>query len=148
MKFAILLSLAFLVCINGKSQSEISFSETVSYINHILESNTQNRWCVYKMQADKYGHLKFFSAMGEYWFNINDVIRIDMPYYFAFNKYYKIKCSISDCEMGYTLNKQNEKENAIWPGIGLQFLEIEYEDQSRLINAFKHLKELTNDPFK
>jgi len=151
MRYLLVTLLLLTFAFQSKSQTNVSFYETVTYINNILSSNNKDRWCVYKMQADKFGNVKFFCTMGQYWFNINDALDVTIDYFFSFPSDYKVKCSMGgECDMGYLLDKNNERENAVWPGSfgGFQFSNLEYQDLSRLAKAFKHLKSITKDPFK
>lgn len=139
--FTILASILFST--SGKSQSSISFPETVTYINNILKSNRKDRWCVYKMDADKYGNVKFYCTMGQYWFNINDALDVNNNN-FKFPRYYEVKFSLGN-EGVMSYNEQN----SFWPGPygGAEFINLANQDKSRLDKAFKYLKILTKDPF-
>ena len=112
---------------------------------------TKDRWSIYIMQADRFGNVRFFCMMGQYWFNINDALEISDSNFFSFSPLYKVECTLGgDCDMSYLINKNNQKERALWPGLygSFQFLKIKHEDRSRLIKAFNHLKTLAHDPFK
>jgi|GEM_PF-2436201 hypothetical protein len=154
------LALAFIVlAVPAKSQSNVSFEETVRYINSILQNNTNDKFSVYHMDADKYGNLRFYCSIGQYWFNINDTIGIgeNSFSFFNFEYGYQVKDSFgspTQSTMGstYTTSSTGKKgpTMATWGSTIDGFGPFGYENERKLIKAFKHLKYLTkvNDPFK
>lgn len=139
----------------GLAQSNLSFYETVEYINKILEKNgddladqhTFSR--PYHVEADRSGNIKFSCRCGQIWFNLTDAIEVGGGIFsqdFIFPMTYKVKCNEScSCGMGYLQNEKHQNIKAFWGGV--EFAGLDLDDVSRLVKAFKHLKTLIKDPF-
>lgn len=136
--------------ISGNTQETLSFEETVGYINKMMQDNTKKTFGVYKMDADPFGNVKFHTRFGAYWFNMNDVAKIERDrtdnLRFIFPPvYYGINCDnpLHGCYLSGMID--GNQPYKIWPNGSISF-PSGAQLQIKLAEALMHLKELTQDP--
>lgn len=146
----------------GASQDLVSSKENASIsiyladINNILKSNTSDNWGIYKMEINKTGNLKSYCKMGEFLFNLNDVLEITAPGInektggpnlgmFTFPKGYKVLCNTGETglgeECGIThLTGANGDTYTIWPALFHNFSKLGEQDLLELVRNLRELK--------
>ncbi|MFT3908274.1 MAG: hypothetical protein QM737_02520 [Ferruginibacter sp.] len=143
------------------SSEKSSSFDYVTNINSILKNNSLNRWSVNRMEISQTGNLTFYCTMGEFSFNLNDVLDITVPGVnektrapnlgmFTFPKGYKVQCNTGETglgeECGITHITGNDgHEYTVWPALFHNFSELNTQNFLELVRNLKELKKEVNN---